>query len=320
MIIFFNDVSLSTHPNNEILSMTKQLLIILILLVPFSISGLSQTGGTDRESAGLVGPVKSVRIASVDYSGDKIKGEGFMKTDGDLVSYDQTGREVDRKPVSDFGAAMGTMSKKYDKNGLLSESIWVDPAGKPIENTVYSYAKSKIVQTDTYNGVGKLVEKIVNTWDSLGRLQQETYHDPVNPVAKTLYKYDGKNNPIEIAFFLTDGRKAIAHVGPCLGAHRVTYLYNEADRVTAKEVFEDDGSKKRWYRWSYDKRGNASEYISESPSSTVSFSYNYEFDLRGNWTKRIARGTSLEKGSTVFGNKPTPYIRTTVTSREINYY
>lgn len=245
---FGNDTSSSTHPINEILSMTRQLLIILIFLIPFSISGFSQTRGTDRESAGLVGPVKSVRIASVDYSGDKIEGEGFMKTDGDLVSYDQSGREVDRKPVSDFGAAMGKMSKKYDKNGLLSESIWIDPAGKPIEKNVYSYADGKIVQTDTYNGVGKLVEKIVNTWDSLGRLQQETYHDPVKPVAKTVYKYGGKKNPIEIAFFLADGRKAIAPVGPCLGAHRVTYLYNEAGRVTAKEVFEDDGSKKKWYR------------------------------------------------------------------------
>ena len=285
------------------------------------LSGLSvsQTK-TDREKAGLIGPVKSIQSKSVDYSGDKTVGEGFMKTDGDLVIYDESGRESDRKLVSDFGEAMGKMSRTFDKSGLLTEYRWVDPKGHLIKKEVYSYTDSKLVQTLTYSGVLALVEKTVNDYDSRGRLQAENYYDPVKPVAKTIYKYDDKDNLVETAFFMANGRKATAPVGPCLGAHRITYGYGDNRLVIAQAFFEDDGTKKKSYQWTYDDKGHIVRYTNESRWSTTSFTYKYEFDSHGNWTKQIATGTSLEKGLTVFGTPPTPYVRSSVTTREISYY
>ena len=70
----------------------------------------------------------------------------------------------------------------------------------------------------------------------------------------------------------------------------------------------------------YDDRGNIIEYFSESRGSTFTSVYRYEFDEKGNWIKQIAKGTSMEKGLDVFGKPPTPYVRTTVTTREITYY
>jgi hypothetical protein len=52
----------------------------------------------------------------------------------------------------------------------------------------------------------------------------------------------------------------------------------------------------------------------------VNFIYKYDFDAKGNWIKQIATGTSLEKALTVFGKPDTPYVRSTVTTREITYY
>jgi len=297
-----------------------KLILAFISLTLLSAAGVSQTKKTDREDAGLIGPVKSIQSKSADYSGDKILGEGFMKPDGDLIMYDESGRELDRKPVSDFGEAMGKMSRIFDKAGFLTEYSWVDPKGNLIKKDIYSYAGGRLAQTLTYNGALALVEKTVNNYDSRGRLEAENYYDPVRPVAKTIYKYDDKNNLVEVAFFMADGSKATAPVGPCLGAHRVTYEYGEKRLITARVDFEADGTKKKGYKWTYDDKGQIARYFIESASSTTSFIYKYEFDSHGNWTKRIATGTSLEKGLTVFGHTPTPYVRTTVTTRQISYF
>ena len=298
----------------------KLILGFITLTLLSAAAGISQTRKTDLAVAGLIGPVKTIQSHSVDYSGDKIVGEGFMKTEGDLVIYDESGRELDRKAVSDFGEAMGKMSRVFDKAGLLTEYKWTSPKGDLLKKEVYSYTDGKLVEILTYDGALKLVEKTANVYDSRGRLEAENYYDPAKLVAKTIYKYDNKSDLIETAFFMADGRKATAPVGPCLGAHRVTNVYNDKGLVIAQAVYETDGTKKKSYQWKYDDKKNIVRYSSESQSSTVSFVYQYKFDSRGNWTKRIATGTSLEKGLTVFGHKPTPYIRTTVTNRSLSYY
>ena len=194
------------------------------------------------------------------------------------------------------------------------------PKGDLIKKELYAYTDGKLIQTLTYNGTLKLVEKTVNVYDSRGRLEAENYYDPVKLVAKTIYKYDDKSDLVETAFFMADGRKATAPVGPCLGAHRVTNLYDDKGFVIGQAVYEANGTKKKSYQWKYDDKKNIVRYSSESQSSTVNFVYQYKFDSLGNWTKRIATGTSLEKGLTVFGDTPTPYIRTTFTTRSLSYY
>jgi hypothetical protein len=294
-------------------------LFLSLLLSTSMVAG--QHARIDREAAGLRGPVRSVQSRSVDYLGDKIVGDGFMKTDGDQVSYDQEGREVDRKPVSDFGEDMGRITSVFDARGLLKERSWVNPKGVLVKKDVFSYlADARLFQSLTYNGNGILVAKTITSYDTQGRVEAETYYDPLKPAARTIHKYDGQNNLIEVAFFLADGQKATAPVGPCLGAHRVTFAYNDKKQTIARAAFEDDGSKKKGYAWSYDEKGNVAKYIVENPGSTTTFVYKYEFDDRGNWIKRTAAGTSMEHGPTVFGKPPTPYVRTTLTTREIVYY
>ena len=172
----------------------------------------------------------------------------------------------------------------------------------------------------TYNAAAVMVEKTVYSYDDKARLSAETYYDSGEPVAKTVYKYDGLDKPAEIAFFMADGSKATAPVGPCLGAHRVTFSYDQKGKTIGQDAFETDGSQKRGYRWKYDGKGNIAEYFTETSGHSVNFVYRYEFDAKGNWIKRIATGTSIEKGLTVFGKPAVPYVRSTVTKREIAYY
>jgi hypothetical protein len=274
---------------------------------------------TDREAAGLAGLVKTVQSTSADYAGDKIVGTGFLKRGGDLTSYDRAGHEIERKPVSDFGEPMGSLNKRYDALGLLVETVWNDPNLAATQKEIYRYENGKLAEVSSYSG-DTLVAKTSKSYDPAQRLSIETYSDPTKTVAKTLFKYDDKNNLIEVSFYLADGSKAIAPVGPCLGGHRVTFSYDEKGRIKTKEIFDDDGIRKKGFRFAYDDKGNTVEYVIESSSSMVRFVYKYEFDAKGNWTKQIATGTSKENGLDVFGKPATPYVRTTVTNREITYY
>jgi len=300
--------------------MSRLFFIIAAALVVATVAN-AQSVKSDREAARLFGPVKSIRSVSTDYAGEKITGPGIMQRGGDFITYDSPGRETDRKPVSDFGEPMGSVSKKHDATGRLIESQWIDPKGNLIRKDVYAYTDQKLVQELSYDRTGKLIEKTVKTYNPEGLLVYETYYDPIKPAAKTTFKYDGAGRLVETAFFLANGAKASAPVGPCLGAHGVEYEYEPGGRISQQRFYEADGTEKKAYRWTYDPKGNVTEYEIESGSSTTKFVYRYEFDSFGNWTKSIATSTSIQKGLDVFG-KPdnTPYIRTTVTKREITYY
>jgi hypothetical protein len=226
-----------------------------------------------------------------------------------------------REPVSDYGEPMGKMSQTFDAQGLLAESIWTGPKGEVISKDVYSYKEGKLIRQLTYNGAGTIVEKTVRSYDAEGRVNAETYHTPDDkPVAKTVYKYDKGNGPVEVAFFLADGRKATAPVGPCLGAHRVVFTHNDQGRVLTRAVFEDDGRLKKSYRYAYDNKGNTIEYVSGNGYSTTTFVYKYEFDAKGNWIKKTAASTTKDDKPLFPGGSSKPYTRTTVTTRELTYY
>lgn len=299
-----------------------RIVIFTVFLLAFSSDATTaQVKRTDREKANLIGPVRSVTSTSADFTGTKIEGKGYSIKPSETVSYDEAGNELEGQMVSDFGEQMGKTVNKFDPERRLLESVWVNPKGKVVRKDVYAYSDGRLSEVTTFDDKNVLREKTVHVYDDKARLIEEVYYDSTKPVVKTVYTYDLKGaHPLEIAFFLNDGRKATAPVGPCLGAHRITATYDERGRTLTQDVFEDTGELKKGYRWTYDDKSNVATYISKSRSSTVTFVYGYEYDGRGNWIKRMATGTSKEDGLDVFGKPATPYVRTTVTTRKIEYF
>jgi hypothetical protein len=297
-------------------------IIFTVVFFAFCVNtGNAQLRKTDREKAGLIGSVRSVTSASADFIGGKIEGKGYSLQPPETVTYDETGNEFEDQMVSDFGEQMGKTVKKFGPESRLVESAWVDPKGMVVRKDVFEYADGRLSEIKTFDDKNVLRERIVHVYDETARLIEEVYYDPEKVIAKTIYTYNsGASKPVEIAFFLADGRKATAPFGPCLGAHRIVAAYDDKGRTLSQDVFEDTGALKKGYHWTYDGKSNISSYIIKSPGSTVTFLYSYEFDSRGNWIKRVAKGTSKEDGLDVFGKPATPYVRTTVTTRKIAYY
>ena len=301
--------------------MFKVAIFAVLLFTLFAYSTTAQIKQSDREKANLIGSVRSVTSSSADFSGEKIEGKGYSLKPPETVLYDDAGNEVEDQMVSDFGEQMGKTVNKFDSDHERLESLWVDPKGNVVRRDVFSYANGNLSEIKTFDDKNLLRERTTYTYDDKARLVQQVYYDPAKPVAKTVYAYNSDGvEPVETAFFLTDGRKATAPVGPCLGAHRIAVAYDQKGRTLSQDMYEVTGELKKAYSWTYNDKSNIATYIIKSPGSTVKFVYSYEYDARGNWVKRIATGTSKEDGLTVFGKPATAYVRTTVTTRKIEYF
>lgn len=257
-----------------------KLIRIPLMLLLFSIAANGQTK-TDRERANLLGPVKTVRESFTRYRNAKPESR-------DTVTYDQKGNEIERSMVSDFGEKMGKQEQTFDSLGQLKESVFTGEKGNIVERHKYSYVDGRLVETLSYDGKGTLREKTVRTRDVHGNLTKETYFDPTMPRGETVYKNDSNGKAIEIAFYLTGNKKAYAPIGPCLGAHRVTFGYDDKGRTVSKAAFETDGKLKKSWTFEYDPHGNLTLYVVKSGSLTTTVSYKYEYDSRGNWIKRTS--------------------------------
>lgn len=280
---------------------------------------------TDRELASLIGPVKTVNERSARYRGQRLEPR-------DTVTYDLNGNEIERVMVSDFGELIGTQTRTFAAAGLLQKST-ITIKRKVQSEEQYLYEAGKLTQILVYDAKGVLQQKTTKIYDKNERILEEKYYDPETERAKTTFRYDENGNLVEIAFFLSGGQEAIAPVGPCLGAHRVTYKYDSRNRIVGKAAFETNGKEKKSWTYDYNEHGNYSLYTIKSATSTTRMTYSYEYDAKRNWTKSTvvseADDNLLESMLKATGEKVTPEeLRamkesskiTSVTVREITYY
>ena len=270
---------------------------------------------SDIEKQGLRGPVRSVKSQTNDAADERPGAKGRVKQ-LDTVTYDQNGNEIERIIYDDYGFLVGKETHSHDAKGLLTESVLTDPKGTVMEKRNYRYDGDKLTQIVISDGKGKPIVKQVNSYDVNGRRQKESYFDQSKLAGTTVYEYDQKGNTAQVSFHLANGSKAEAPIGPCLGAHRVVYEYNNERKLTKVIAFESDGKEKKSWTYRYNAAGDVAEDFRESFWSTTKFSYVYEYDSHGNWVKQIA---AVDDRSKTFDDS-TSTIRKTEIVREITYY
>jgi len=286
--------------------------VVTLTLLLFNLAGTQKK--PDREKENLLGAVRSVRSQMADYIDGKLQEKGRTKQ-LDIVTYDAKGNEVERTIYDDYGFLIGKEVHTHDANGNLIESVLSDPKGVVMERRVYAYDNGKVTEVVSYGEKHNVGLKQVNSYGEHGRLREEIYYDSKKAIGKTVYKYDEKGNISEVAFYLANDSKAVAPIGPCLGAHRVTYAYDEKGKPIKVVAYEPNGELKKSWRYSYNLKGQIAEDIRESAWSRTTFVYTYEYDSHGNWIKQIAIVNDQSKLSQM-----EPHERKTIISREIAYY
>lgn len=280
--------------------------VTLMLLLCYSAEAQEKS---DREKANLLGPVRSVRLETVDYRDAALK-VSLGTREREFVTYDQKGNEIER--VTNLLDLVGKEVRTYDSNGKLIEIAVFNSEGLH-ERQVHAYKNGKLLQIISYDANGKVILTEVNSYDKDGRLLETNYVSEKKSFGKTLYKHDDKGNLLEVAYF-QGGAKSIALVGPCRGAHRITYSYDEQRQPTKIVHFEPDGKVKETFQYSYDNKGLVTAHYLEYYEAKQTFAYSYEFDSHGNWTRKL---TTKDLGNKDF---PDASKAVSVTSREISYY
>lgn len=261
-----------------------------VLTIPLLLVGLTAAHKeSNREEEDLLGPVRSVssqmtsRLMGLDLGEPESEGRPQQQ---DLVVYDARGNEAERTIYDDYGFLVGRQVTKRDPDGHRVESVLFDPKGAVMARYVYVYTDGKLAETVHYDREGKVGLREVSHYGEQARLSEVTYRTASKAVGKTVYRYDPAGRRSETIYFMPDGSKAIAPIGPCLGAHRVTFTYDEKGRPHEAVSYEPNGVMKKSWLYAYNDKGLMSEEKLEDSYGHSTNTHVYEFDSRGNWIKR----------------------------------
>ncbi len=229
----------------------------------------------DRQSEGLIGPVRVVTGEAWDgRRGESRQGE--RRKPIDTVTFDTKGTVLERRSYS-YGAGGERVAMAVvgaDNQGY--EAWYVRAAG--------------------------------------GRLERITYVVKGVEMGHTAFTYGDGPDPAAVAFFLPTGAQAVAPVGPCLGAHRITSRYADG-KVTEQTLFEPDGAEKRRSIFTYDAAGNVTSETRSEPFGERRITHVYAYDRRGNWITRTTTFTRTDR----FAPGAPPSTSVSTTRRTLTY-
>jgi antitoxin component YwqK of YwqJK toxin-antitoxin module len=292
--------------------------IFLLTVAGIVAANLAPPQAQDLADEGLRGPVRRVDAQSEDsITIDGHTSQAGAKTLVSLI-FDKKGRLVERIDYDADGSLRRTDRYSHDRNGLLIASQSFDEKGKPEDKQTYSYRDGKLREALTYDADGKLTLKEALRYDANGRLVAEDYFAGGILRGKTTFTTGADGNVSEAAFFRPDGSKAIAPIGPCYNAHRVSYSYDDQRRLSEETSYELNGNAKQRTTYRYDSRGNIVEKHIKDGFSTIDYIHQYEYDARGSWTRETVQTHTTR--APLFGDKPDTSDRTIITTRKITYY
>lgn len=188
----------------------------------------------------------------------------------------------------------------YNERGNLTRREFYDYKGNLFEITVYGYldgarvASSKTIERE-YNPPPMMIASAPGA--------TKPKFDPRYSNRFT-FQYDDKKRLIEKSWFLNNGKPSTRSVYKYSGNQREAFVYSS------------DGSLNRHYLSIFDKNGNETEktdFETKTGSIGDKYSYTYEFDAKGNWTKRTTSKSVTKDGKS-------SYVPAYVDHRTITYY
>lgn len=246
------------------------LILVLIFFYDSGARSVTVDGPSDTARDQLVGPVHTIRneTFSVLLAGEELtKGqrvelitETYSKAgyETEWVRWcDPEPRGSDAHATSDWRICEKIVTS-FSVDGTKRESLeFVLCDGEPYVGHKWSYvvyAHGHSVELFTYGRKGDVISRSFSTYSS-----------------------DGEE--IDSAWFREDGTIA----------NRTFFMYDALSRLVQEACYKPDGSLNRKDVYTYNKHGDLEQEDSYdergAPVERIIYS-NYEFDVRGNWTKR----------------------------------
>ena len=270
----------------------RNLLTLLAVALACAHSSTAQSK-SGRESAGLVGPVRTVRVETAlvsNVSGQLVEGKRVLTH---TTSFDEKGNTTGQDVFKPDGSPERKLAwgHAYDAKGRETETTFLNAQGALTARAVYVYdGRGRKVEATFYapNGEVNHVEKF--DYDDKGRLTGVAHLSQDGTIRNTqTYTYDADGRPTEWSIRTPDGALY----------QRNVHTYDEKGRETEWVIYRGDGTPSVGQKFVYDEKGHVTESLSYG--NGVQFgheTYTYEYDARGNWVKRRVVGESLKDGTT----------------------
>lgn len=222
---------------------------------------------TDRDRAGLIGPVKSVDAYITDFPPEGGKTEPGKRRPWHSAAYNSEGNHVERVSYN----PAGEISTKYVHT--------FDAKGRSTGYEEYSASLDKTLKTP---------RRHVYTLDDGGnRVEYRVYESDASASARFTYKYDARGNKIEDGYYY--------HTG--LFGGKTVYTYDDKGNQTGNAAYNADGAI-NWRNVSaYDGRGRRIEWL-QYQGDKLRYKITSAYDDKG----RV-----LEEETTEFNGTPNTY-------------
>jgi len=220
---------------------------IIVAFLFLQLNILAQIPKSDRQIAGLQGPVKIVVTERVDKENVEGRRVESKRKAENLIEYDAEGnRRIERS---------------YDyAYGLLREVA------------VYKIIDGdKVVVYEDDNAPGKIISEA-----PISKTRQE--FDP-RYAFKFKYKYDPEGNVLEEAWWKSNGSPWLRYVYVIKGNQKEVKVFSTNGSLNQKHIYTLDSKGNEMQILYYDTKD-------DKISSKETFKY-LEFDAMGNWTKRL---------------------------------
>lgn len=241
-------------------------------------------------------------------------------------------------------------SSTWEKNAvILRETTRFDDRGRIIETkTVYLWSRDGETQSDppsigrwfyderdrhirtVYNGIMDMV--LIFSYDERGKRSAQTSYEKDGAMSMIFkYSYDAEGNEIEVKVLKGNGQLVKRFFHEYDTAHRLTRImgfgedgsveyqvknqYENEGLLKLSLIYDGTGALDKKVVTSYLKGGLINEEVGYKSDGTVSSktSYSYEYDHRGNWTKRTSTQV-VTKADAVSSELPN------ITRRTFKYY
>ena len=292
---------------------------IIFTVVVLCVFGRAQTK-TDREAAGLRGPVQTVATEVAEFAMKDGKSVEGARMPVQTVTYDARGNRVKRVDFNRDGSVAQTIVYTYDAegrstgyedytpglntprkhiyvldpNGNRTEYKMVQPTGSPAdEKYLYKYdSKGNKVGEELFHKTS-LVSRNENVYDEAGRLIAQTIYNPDGTVAAKI-----SNS------FAPDGKPSerLRYDGDLL-TYRVRYKYDDKGRLTQIETagsYVDMDSSADGYVtgrvvYVYKDKDRLKETVTYNPDGSLRERVGFDYDSQGNWTRSTRRVPGRDK-------------------------
>lgn len=261
---------------NRSMILTGLLVMICVLL-----AAEAQTDWQVYELKGKVKSVESIEGAMSfnpkGYLVSTIAGDPEYFTAGGVYTYDNKGRLILRIESNDEGEEIFRCTYTYNDGGLLEKKLNEDTIGSDYEELTYN-AAGQITWRKSMGLDGSLLDATEYIYNKAGKLIREnSYGEDMNIWQFKVSDYDKKNKLLEMREFTM----------PDSLSPSIIRKYDSQGLEIDHTYFRKDGSSRTW-KTAYDEHGNMTvrTTIPEESKYDVPMFVSYEYDKKGNWTKR----------------------------------